>query len=348
MSIVWKLINTVLVIVLLLLAVAFFLPRNTQLARSITIQAPPAALFDRLNTFQGFNEYSPWFDRDPRALYKWSGPTSGVGARMEWDSKNPQVGKGSQEIMASEPYRRVVTRLDFGAGGRNDAGWLIEPLGGGAKVTWTLNADAGLNPLNRWIGLFLERLVGPDYEKGLARLKIIAERDAAPPAAASAVIEVLDVTAMDIAYIATHADNTPDKDRISAEMGRAYSVIGAFLTANRLQMSGPPLAITHRYDANSWVFDAALPATGAAADLLRASKAGGAVRIGKTYAGKAVKATHTGPYTSLPDTYAQIQDYLRAHGMSAAGDHWEQYINDPGSTPRDKLVTDVYWPVRTP
>ena len=348
MATIRRLVKFLLLIVALLLVIAYLLPRRTEVARWLTMQAPPSVVFSRLNTFQGFNEYSPWYDLDPQAKYAWSGPLRGVGARMTWDSNNAKVGHGSQEIIASEPSRRVVTRLDLGSGGRSDATWLIEPVANGSKVRWMLTVDAGMNPIVRWFGLFLDRMVGPDFAKGLARLKIVVERDASKVATSSAAIEVLDMAAMDIAYLSTQAENTPDKAKISAEFARAYAVIGAFLAANKLQMSGAPMATTRTFDKKVWVFDPAIPVSGAADALTRAAKAGGAVRIGKSFAGKAVRAVHVGPYATLEQAYGEIQSYLHEHGLNAGDPPWEQYINDPGNTPQDKLVTYVFWPIKTP
>ncbi len=362
MSAFGTLLKALLALVALLALIAFALPRTQQLQRSVTIDAPQAEIFDRLNTFQGFNEYSPWFERDPQAVYDWSGPPRGVGAHMSWISKKRDVGQGSQEITASEPYRHIVMHLDFGAGGQNEAAWTIEPQGQGSKVTWSLSSDAGFNPVNRWVGLFLQRIVGPDFERGLARLKLVAERAASKPAAASMQVEQLDVAAMDFAQLGTRAANTPDKAKIGAELARAYGVIGEFLEANTLRMAGPPLAITTTFDDKEWVFDAAVPVTGAPEALARAAKltaandapASGAaaktpsgnVRIGRSYAGKALRLTHLGPYASLPASYEQLQSYMKDHGLQAAGAPWEQYISDPANTPQDKLLTYLYWPVK--
>lgn len=46
----------------------------------------------------------------------------------------------------------------------------------GTRVTWTMNGDMGANLLYRWMTLFVDRMVGKDFEAGLANLKARAER----------------------------------------------------------------------------------------------------------------------------------------------------------------------------
>ena len=104
-----------------------------------------------------------------------SGPDEGVGAGMAWNSENPQVGTGSQEIVVSVPDERVETALDFGPMGTAKAAFLLEAAGGATRVTWDLEADMGNDPMGRWMGLMMDRWVGADYEQGLTNLKTLVE-----------------------------------------------------------------------------------------------------------------------------------------------------------------------------
>ena len=63
---------------------------------------------------------------------------------------------------------------DFGAAYSGE--FIIEAKAGGSFVTWTMHGDVGKNPINRWTGLFMDKLVGPDFEAGLAGLKALAEK----------------------------------------------------------------------------------------------------------------------------------------------------------------------------
>jgi hypothetical protein len=167
----------------LLLVAGLFLPGSAHVERSIGTTASPAVVYDIVSGFRRFNEWSPWFDLDPAAHYSFSGPEQGVGARMAWTSDEREVGSGSQEILAVEPGRSVTTKLDFGAQGQATSTVLIEPEGSGSRITWAFDTSFEGDYFGRYFGLLFDRLIGADYEKGLARLKVVAERTPASAAA---------------------------------------------------------------------------------------------------------------------------------------------------------------------
>jgi hypothetical protein len=164
----------------LILVVGLFLPTTAHVERSIVTGASPDTVYGIVSGFRRFNEWSPWFDLDPQAQYTYTGPESGVGATMAWASDPSKAGSGTQEIVAVEPGRSVTTRLDFGPQGQATAQMTIEPDGAGSRVTWAFDTSFEGDFLGRYFGLFFDRWIGADYEKGLARLKAIAE---ATPAA---------------------------------------------------------------------------------------------------------------------------------------------------------------------
>lgn len=167
--------TALLALLILLVAVAYLLPREVRVARSITIDAPPDAVFPFLNSLEESAKWSPWLDRDPEAQLSYSGPASGVGNTLEWASEHPQVGHGKQTITESAANAHVTTALDFGDMGTAQAAFSLAPAGTGTLVTWSFQSDMGLNPLARWMGLMMDRWVGTDYEQGLSNLKALVE-----------------------------------------------------------------------------------------------------------------------------------------------------------------------------
>ncbi len=175
MKIVKGIIISIVGLIAVLAVIGFFLPREVHVERSVYIEAPPAEVFRLINDMREFNTWSPWYERDPNAVYTFEGPPAGVGAKMTWASDDPNVGSGTSEIIASEPNRLIRTQLDFGEQGDAVAFYKLEPKGSGTQITWGFDTDMGANPVGRYFGLLMDSWVGGDYEEGLANLKKVAE-----------------------------------------------------------------------------------------------------------------------------------------------------------------------------
>lgn len=163
------------VLIFALAAGAYLLPRNVIVERQITIDAAPEDVFEHISSLQAFTEWSPWQDRDPNMVMDFSGPESGVGNVMVWQSDVREVGNGRQEITALTQNQEVRTVLDFGDMGTAEAWWQLADANGATTITWGLDADMGNNPMGRWMGLMMDGLVGADYDAGLLNLKTLVE-----------------------------------------------------------------------------------------------------------------------------------------------------------------------------
>lgn len=155
---------------------AYVLPGEATVARSVAIAAPVEKVWPVVSDLRRFNEFSPWADLDPAAEYTYSGPENSIGQTLSWTTRNGMVGTGSQTITAIDEGKRVETAIDFGEMGKARAVFDLIAAGQATNVTWTFRAALN-NPLERWLGFLLyDRWIGADCEKGLARLKAIAEK----------------------------------------------------------------------------------------------------------------------------------------------------------------------------
>jgi hypothetical protein len=93
-------------------------------------------VFALVGGYKRFNEWSPWAELDPKAVYTFEGPESGVGAKMNWASNDPNVGAGSQTITEHVPNSHVAVDLDFGTMGKSQAYWDLKPESSGTSATW--------------------------------------------------------------------------------------------------------------------------------------------------------------------------------------------------------------------
>ena len=165
----------VVVIIILFVVIGMLLPSNAHVERSITIAVPAEQVFPHVLDFRQWHAWSPWAERDPNMKLTPEGPPTGVGAKMIWSSEHEKVGSGSQETTDVQPNRLVRTHLDFGDHGEADAFLKLEPSSDGCTVTWGFDSNLGMNPIGRYFGLMFGKMIGPDYEKGLAKLKSVAE-----------------------------------------------------------------------------------------------------------------------------------------------------------------------------
>lgn len=165
------------VLVAVLVAVGFTLPQEVRVAREITINAPPQQVHAVLDDMQQFNNWSPWYGLDPDATHQFEGPDSGVGAVLKWQG-NDDVGKGRMEIVESVPGQRVKVALLFDDSYASVATHHLEPTANGTRVQWVFEAYMD-NLIGRYMGLAMDGMIGPDYERGLAQLKRYVEGPAA-------------------------------------------------------------------------------------------------------------------------------------------------------------------------
>ena len=152
------------------------LPSERHVERSVVVKADPAEVFSLVNDFREFNKWSPWATYDPEGTqYEFSGPAAGVGSRMAWSSEHPNVGSGAQEIVESQPNTMVKSKLTFeGFESASYATFNLAATEGGTRLTWAFDANLD-GMVGRYMGLMLDKWVGADYERGLARLKELAE-----------------------------------------------------------------------------------------------------------------------------------------------------------------------------
>lgn len=174
MRILGWLLGGVLALVLMLAGIGMVLPASFSIERSIEIRAPAERVHALVASPRQWTRWSAWNARDPDMQIRYSGPESGVGAAWAWRSASE--GNGEMEFVAAEPGRGIDYVLRFPDYGMESRGVLrIDAAGEGVRLTWTNAGELGGNPLNRWFGLFMDGLVGPDFESGLARLKALAE-----------------------------------------------------------------------------------------------------------------------------------------------------------------------------
>jgi len=166
------------ILVLLVLIVAMQ-PADFRIERSSTMSAPPTAVFAQVNDFHNWQAWSPWAKMDPNMKLVFDGAPAGSGAIYSWVG-NKKVGEGSMTIFDSKPGQLVRIKLEFlkPFKATNTAEFTFAPQGNQTLTTWAMTGRK--NFMFKAFGLLMnmDKMVGPDFERGLAQMKAIAEASA--------------------------------------------------------------------------------------------------------------------------------------------------------------------------
>jgi uncharacterized protein YndB with AHSA1/START domain len=165
-------------VILAFLAFVATRPPGYVISREIVIASTPEKIFPHLVDSKLAYAWMPWKEEDPGAVMEYSGPASGVGARSSWDSKG-RLGKGSSTVVEVENPKRVAIQLAYERpmNMRQLAEYLVQPgKDGTTTVTWRVSGESPL--VGRLMCMFInmDKMVGSNFEKGLANLKRAMER----------------------------------------------------------------------------------------------------------------------------------------------------------------------------
>lgn len=165
----------VLVVVVFCVAAALQ-PADFRITRTAAINAPPEKVFEQVNDFHKWDAWSPWAKLDPAMKTMYGGAPAGVGSAYSWVG-NDQVGEGTMAIAESHPYEHIKINLEFikPFSAKNVTEFTFKPEGDKTNVTWTMSGTN--NFVGKAFGMVMnmDKMVGGDFEKGLAQLKTVSE-----------------------------------------------------------------------------------------------------------------------------------------------------------------------------
>jgi carbon monoxide dehydrogenase subunit G len=151
-------------------------PEDFNVSRTTTIKAAPEKVFDQVNDFHKWDAWSPWAKIDPNMKTTYSGPESGQGASYAWVG-NDDVGEGKMTIAESHPGQHVKIDLEFikPFAAKNVTEFMFKPEGDATEVTWSMNGKNGFMGKAMCLVMSMDKMVGGDFEKGLAQMKNVVE-----------------------------------------------------------------------------------------------------------------------------------------------------------------------------
>jgi hypothetical protein len=171
-----KILTAAAVAVLALVAFVATRPAEFRVVRAASFAAPAPAVFAQVNELRKWEAWSPWAKKDPQMKQTYEGAPAGTGAVTSWQG-NKDVGEGRMTIVESRPNELIRFKLEFFKpfAATNSAEFTFSPQGGQTAVTWSMTGQN--NFIGKALCLFfdMDKMVGGDFEKGLAGIKAIVE-----------------------------------------------------------------------------------------------------------------------------------------------------------------------------
>ncbi|MDB6123463.1 MAG: hypothetical protein JWQ71_2456 [Pedosphaera sp.] len=171
-----KILIVIAVIIVVFLVIVALQPAEYRVVRSGTITAPPTVVFEQVNDFHKWEAWSPWAKLDPAAKNTFEGPTAGTGAIFSW-AGNKDVGEGRMTLTESHTNDLIRIKLDFIKPMTSTAltEFTFKPEGNQTTVTWTMSGHKDFMSKAFCMFMNMDKMVGGDFEKGLAQMKLSAE-----------------------------------------------------------------------------------------------------------------------------------------------------------------------------
>jgi hypothetical protein len=171
-----KILVALLVIVVVLVAVVAMQPSEFRVARATAIAAPAPVVFAQVNDFHKWEAWNPFGKLDPAAKLTYEGAPVGAGATYAW-SGNSQVGAGRATIVESRPSDLIRIKLEFlkPMAGTSTAEFTFKPEGDRTAVTWSMTGTNNFLAKAMCLVVNMDRMIGSQFEKGLADMKAAAE-----------------------------------------------------------------------------------------------------------------------------------------------------------------------------
>lgn len=327
-----RIIMWVLLIAAVFVAAAYFLPQKVYVERELEIQANKQIVFNQINDLHHWIKWSKWTMIDPEMEINYFNHGIGESGGYEWKSDNENVGTGRLQIIESVKYDSIVVEMDFMKEGTARSRFKFIETESGTFVNWNLIYDVGYNPLARWMGLMMDKFIGPDFEESLKNLNTVCEVQKEEK---TFQIEISRLS--EFYYVSLKEKVAPAI--ISEKMGEMYARITNFIQTRGLETTGMPYSVYDEMGENGIDLECGIPVNKAIESELN-------FNTGKMESKKCAVLYYFGDYSQLEKGHTEIQQWINRHKYKLAGSPMEIYVTDPGTEPNpDNWQTNIYYPI---
>ncbi|MDJ0646897.1 MAG: GyrI-like domain-containing protein [Flavobacteriaceae bacterium] len=314
---------------------------NFDVQRSKVIKAPVEMVYQKVNDYKTWESWSPWLYKDPDTKLTFGDITTGTGASYSWDSENKDVGAGSMETVESIENQSITQKIFFTKPweSESDIYWSFKAAqDGGTEVTWGMKGEMPF--MARYMASKMDEYVGPDYEKGLAKLDSVIQTDMKKYSV------VVNGETMHSGGYYLYNSGSCKIEEVEKTMGEMMSAVTEYVMKNNINIAGPVFSLYHKWDQenNAVIFSCAVPVS----DRVITDKDSG-IQTGMLKPFKSVKTTLNGDYDNLKEAWETTMKYIadnnlqEVQGMASL----EAYLVDQMKAPNPAdWVTEIYIPIK--
>ncbi|MEP1487484.1 MAG: GyrI-like domain-containing protein [Algibacter sp.] len=315
-------------------------PNEFAFSRSRDIKAPASLLYNKVNDFKNWPQFSPWIEKEPHAILAYGDKTSGVDGNYSWNGDI--LGEGNMKTLAVEKDKSIEQYITFikPFESESDINWTFEPFETGTKVTWAMKGKQDfMTKLYTTFAGSIEKNTAPDFDRGLYKLDSIISADMNKSS-----IKINGITEYGggfYMYKTTSANGT----NISQIMAKQYGEIMEYMMKNNVTSSGMPFTIYNEMNSENGniIMSNAIPV------MTKVNVENGSdILCGFIPKTKALKTTLKGNYPNLPKAWEAANTYISENNLITASiKPFEIYMTDPGNTPNPAdYITEIYIPIK--
>lgn len=315
-------------------------PNEYAFSRSKEIKAPTTLIFNEVNDYKNWPNFSPWIEQEPDANLTYGNKTSGVDGSYAWNGEI--LGEGNMKTIAVEANKSIAQQIEFikPFESVSNINWTFENKNGATNVTWSMEGkqDFMTKMFTTFMGS-IEDNTGPDFERGLFKLDSIVT--ASMQKYSVNVDGVTEYGGGFYMYKTTSATGA----NISQIMGKQYGEIMTYMSKNNIIANGMPFTIYNEMnpETGNIIMSNAIPVM----NKVKVEK-GSEVLCGFIPKIKVLKTTLKGNYTNLPKAWEATFKHIAENGLEQANlKPFEIYTNDPGNFPNPaSWTTEIYIPLK--
>ena len=322
-------------LVALFLIIPLFLPGTFHMERSIVIEKPVDMVFQTAVDMNQRAKWDPWIEMEPNVEMNVTMTPEIIGSGYSW--KGEIIGEGKITIREFVPNELIKSEIEFISprSSKSDVTWNFQKVDDGTKITWAFEGSLSY-PMEKWMGLFMEKMMSTPFEKGLTNFKSLVE---SLPVLTGRTGEIKEETFDGLMALTIKEECS--KDKLTSKMIEMYSALMKYLKTNDQEIAGFPFSIYHESETEgNTILECGLP-------IDKEIEGEGNIMFKKLPETKVLVASHFGHFNSVEKTYKALREYISENGIEVTGAPWEIYLTDPMKEPdQSKWETKIFFPIK--